>query len=282
MARNAPIRERTLRRLSILNGRARHSLPGTAPKHRSVFFHMPKCGGTSLSEAMQATVPFNQRIGIIDAPSTRRGAAILNFDMDDAFLCHEDLASGQLVFDLRETLFLQHMAWGTMLIQGHLPWSEKAAAHFGRDYRFVTLLRDPVARTVSNFRMTQRSGVTRGSFETYLESDIARRHARAYLRYLSGRNDISEDEVPDALALAKERLSRFSLIGFLEDIDDFLSRYRDLFGVRLRMGWLNRDPDRKPLCPDAQMQRLTELCAPDIEIHEFAKTLARNGDRNRR
>lgn len=273
MARKAPFKERLTRRLSIVAGRARRSLPGAAPKHRSVFFHMPKCGGTSLSEAMYATVPFNERIGVIDAVSTRRAAAMLNFDKNDAFLCHEDLDTGQLTFDLREGLFLQHMAWDTMLIHGHVLWSEKADTHFRDTYKYVTLLRDPVARTVSNYRMTQRSGVTDGDLDSYLQSDVARRHARVYLRYLAGRNDIPEEDVPAALELAKERLSRFALVGFLEETDVFMQKYRDLFGVRLRMAKLNSAPDRKPAYSEAQMQRFTELCAPDIAIHEFAKTL---------
>ncbi|GAA6210047.1 hypothetical protein NBRC116601_33400 [Cognatishimia sp. WU-CL00825] len=274
MARKAPFKERLTRRLSIVGGRARRSLPGGAPKHRSVYFHMPKCGGTSLSEAMYATVPFNERIGVIDAVSTRRAAAMMEFDKDDAFLCHEDLDTGQLTFDLREGLFLQHMAWDTALIHGHVFWSEKAHAHFGDTYKYVTLMRDPVARMVSNYRMTQRSGVTQGDLDSYLESDVARRHARVYLRYLTGRNDIPEAELPAAIELAKTRLSTFALVGFLEQIEDFMQSYRDLFGVKLRMAQLNSAPDRKPDYTEAQMQRLTELCAPDIALYDFAKTLA--------
>lgn len=274
MARKAPLKERTKRRLAILNGRSRRTMPGSAPKHRSVFFHMPKCGGTSLSEAMYATVPFSQRIGVIDAVSTRRAAAMMHFGKDDAFLCHEDLEHGQKTFDLREGLFLQHMAWDTMLIHGHVFWSEQADIHFGDTYKYVTLLRDPVARTVSNFRMTQRSGVTEGDMDSYLESDVARRHARVYLRYLSGQNDIAEDDVPEALELAKSRLAKFALVGFLEDTDSFFKSYREIFDVPLRMAKLNSAPDRKPDYPDAQMQRLQELCAPDAALYDYAKTLS--------
>ena len=273
MARKAPFKERLTRRASILLGRSRRTFPGAAPKHRSVFLHMPKCGGTSLSEAMYATVPLNQRIGVIDAASTRRAAAMLNFGKDEALLCHEDLDNGQMVFDLREGMLLSHMAWDTQLIHGHVFWSEQAEAHFADSYKYVTLLRDPLARTISNYRMAQRSGVVTGDMDSYLESPVAKRHARVYLRYLTGRNDIAEADLAEATNLAKARLSRFALVGFLDKSDDFLTRYKALFGVALRLPKLNAAPDTRPAYTEVQMLRLTEFCAPDTVIFNHAKSL---------
>lgn len=273
MARKAPFKERLARRFAIAAGRTSRTVTGTAPRRPSVFFHMPKCGGTSLSEAMYATVPFNQRIGVIDAVATRRAAAIVHFDKDDPQLCHEDLAHGQHTFDLREGLLLQHMAWDTMLIHGHVLWSDRADRHFGDRYGYVTLMRDPVARTVSNMRMTQRAGLTGDDIGAYLDSDTARRHARVYLRYLAGRNDIADGEVAEATQLAKSRLEQFALIGFLDRFDAFAGRYRETFGVRLKMPRLNAAPQRAPDYPDDVIARITRLCAPDLELFDHARTL---------
>ena len=271
MARKAPFRERLNRRFSIVQGRARRTLPGGGPSRRSLFLHMPKCGGTSLSEAMYATVPFSERIGVIDAVATRRAAAILNFNEDDGRKCHEDLDHGQMTFDLREGMLLQHMAWDTMLIHGHVLWSERAERHFGDRYDVVTLLRDPVARMVSNFRMTQRAGIVGDDLDAYLEGPVARRHAQVYLRYLAGRNDIAGDEVADALDLARDRLNRVALVGFLDRMDDFVAAYRARFGVRLSPARLNAAPAKAPGYTEAQMARIRELCAPDIALHEHAR-----------
>jgi hypothetical protein len=273
MARKAPFQERMARRLSIVTGRAKRSLPGSAPKHPSVFLHMPKCGGTSLSEAMYATVPFHERIGVIDAVSSRRAAAMLHFGKNEPFLCHEDLDTGQMVFNVREGMLLQHMAWNTMLIHGHVFWSEQAEQHFGQTYKYVTLLRDPVARTISNYRMSQRAGLTTADVDAYLAGNVAKRHARVYLRYLTGQNDIADDAMDDAITKAKERLTRFAIIGFLDQTDEFLRQYRTLFGVKLRLAQLNAAPDRPPDYTDDQMQRIRALCAPDIALYDFAKTI---------
>ncbi len=277
MARKAPFRERMQRRVAIAGGRAARTRPGGGPRHRSVFLHMPKCGGTSLSEAMYATVPLPERIGVIDAVSTRRAAAMLHFGENDLFRCHEDLEHGQLTFDLREGMLLQHMAWDTMLIHGHVFWSERAEQHFGETYRYVTLLREPVARAVSNFRMTQRAGVVTDDLDTYLDGPVARRHARVYLRYLTGRNDIADDDVPAALDLARSRLEKFAVVGFLDDIAGFMQAYRAMFGVTLRMPRLNAAPDAKPAYTDEQMARMRTLCAPDIALYDHARTLFAKG-----
>lgn len=274
MAREAPFKERMIRRSAILSGRSKRTLTGTGPRHYSVFLHMPKCGGTSLSEAMYATVPFHERIGVIDAIATRRAAAIVHFDKDDRWICHDDLEHGQKTFDLREQALLQHMAWDTMLIHGHVLWSERAEKHFGDKYKIVTMLRDPVARTVSNMRMAQRAGLVGDDPEDYLTSDIARRHARVFLRYLAGRNDIADDELADATAVAKQRLERFAIIGFLDRFEDFRARYKAQFGVCLAMPRLNAAPDRKPDYPDAFMEKIRILCQPDIEICERAREIA--------
>lgn len=274
MARQASFKDRFSRRFAIARGRAVRTRPGAAPKHPSVFLHMPKCGGTSLSEAMYATVPLNQRIGVLDALSTRRAAAMLHHGKDDLITCHEDLENGQATFDFREGLLLQHMAWDTMLIHGHVFWSEKAETFFGARYKYVTLLRDPLARTISNFRMVQRAGVISDDLETYLDGPVARRQARVYLRYLTGRNDIPDADLPEATALAKARIGKFALVGFLDDLDRFLKDYQALFGVRLRIPKLNAAPDSQPDYDPALLARLAELCAPDIEIWKAARESA--------
>lgn len=277
MARKAPFRERLTRRAAIARGRLLRSAPGRAPKHPSLFFHLPKCGGTSLSEAMYATVPLTHRIGVIDALSTRRATSILHFDADDLETCHEDGENGQLTFDTREGQLLQHMAWDTMLIHGHVLWSEKAWRHFGHRYKYVTLMRDPMARMMSNFGMAQRNGVVTEDLDSYLSSPMARRQAQVYLRYLCGRNDISQDDVPDALALATSRLTQFALIGFLDQTDAFISAYRDMFGVKLRLPRLNAAKGDTPVPEASQRAQIETLCAPDMELFEAARSLSRAG-----
>jgi hypothetical protein len=270
LARNLPFFERNLRRARVYGGRLLRSGILPPPRHPCVFMHMPKCGGTSISEAMYGTVPLGKGVAVIDAQSTRRTAAILNFDRDEPLLCHEDLAHGDKVFDLRERLMLQQMAWGSWLIHGHILYSQKADSHFGNRYRYVTLLRDPVQRMISNYRMSVNAGVVPEGLDAYLQTPVARSHAQVYLRYLSGQTVIPDNEVAEKLTLAQSRLSRFAVVGFLDNLPDFQRRYLSVFGVPLRIKTYNQGKGEKPSLTTGQMDQITALCAADIAIYQTA------------
>ncbi|MEO0913271.1 MAG: hypothetical protein AAFY59_09820 [Pseudomonadota bacterium] len=272
----APFSERTIRRLRVYSGRLARTGPGPASRHPSVFIHMPKCGGTSLSEAMYATVPIMRRVAVIDAVSTRRAAAIWHEGVDDAKLYHEDLPKAPALFEFREQLLLQHMAWGSWLIHGHVLYSERARKHFGSAYKYVTLLRDPVARMISNYRMAARAGVVEQDFDAYLESPAALSHARVYLRYLGGRTIIPEGEESSALALSLLRLHSFDCVGFLDDLAQFKAAYRALFGVSLSIRTANKGAGAAPTLTKTQRQKVETLCAPDIALFEAARSAFRS------
>ena len=270
MARNLPFFERNLRRARMYAGRVLRSGILPPPRHPCVFMHMPKCGGTSISEAMYGTIPLGKGVAVIDAVSTRRAAAIMHFDRDDATLCHEDLPDGDKVFDLREKIMLQQMAWGSWLIHGHVLFSQKADTHFGSRYRYVTLLRDPVERMISNYRMAVNAGVVLEGLDTYLTSAIARSHAQVYLRYLSGQTVVSEDDMDKSIMQAQTQLARFSVVGFLDDLPDFQRQYRQVFGVPLHIKSHNRGKGEMPSLNSTQIKQIHGLCAADIEIFQLA------------
>lgn len=260
---------RTLRRARIYAGRTRALAGGL--KQRCLFMHMPKCGGTSLSEALYATVPLGQNVAVIDALSTRRAAAIAAFDRDDVATCHEDLEHGHLTFALREKLLLTHMAAGARLIHGHVLYSEAAMQHFSAEYGLVTLLREPVARAISNFAMMAGNGFTSPDVDAWLDGPVGRSHATVFLRYLSGQNVVSPADQDAALDLAKKRLARFRVVGFLEDLPQFLDSFAHAFGTRPRIHRYNKAAWPGIELRSEQRSRLEKACAADTAIYEFAR-----------
>ena len=170
---------RLRRRAELYSRRSWHTLSGRHLAEPCAFVHLPKCGGTSLAAGLYGTVPLHRRIGVIDAPSTRRAAAIAAFGRDDPRLAHEDLEHGHLTFALREQMVLTHMAWETPLIHGHFFVTETLLAHFGDRYRFVTMMRDPVARALSNYRMAVRAGVIAEDLDAWLDGPVGRSMAQA-------------------------------------------------------------------------------------------------------
>lgn len=235
-----------------------------------LFLHLPKCGGTSLSEALYAAVALHHRIGVIDAVSTRRAAAVLAFDKDDAFLCHEDLPDGARTFALREQILLAHLCWGTRLIHGHVLYTDPVRRHFADKYRLVTIMRDPVERTLSNFRMAAHAGVVPDDVDAWLDGPVAPNHATVYLRYLAGQASVAPDEVPTLMPRALAAVDEFDLIGFLDRTDAFVRDFEARFGTRLAIPRSNQARGRAVELDDGQRQRLEALCAPDMEIYRRA------------
>jgi hypothetical protein len=125
---------------------------------------------------------------------------------------------------------------GRSVIHGHFP-AEKYISKFPNAV-YVTWLRDPVERVVSNYLYWQRSDVTgdrrwegviaqKLSLEQFAESDFARDLQRAFLYPLA--------------------VEDFDFIGITEEYDRSLELFRRLFcpGISFRSTMLNRNPDRQ-------------------------------------
>ncbi len=271
--RELPPFARFRQRSRLYGGRLLRSATMRTPRHACVFMHVPKCGGTSVSEALYATVPVHLKIGILDSPSIRRALAIRNCDRDD-LTYHDEGPHVAAISRFRETLVLMHMAHQATLIHGHFLFSDIAWRHFGDRYRFVSILRDPVARTISNYRMDRRTGVFTGDFDAFLDSAEGRLKALHMLRYFSGMATVAPDEESQALELARRNMGRFALLGFLEDLKGFADGYAALFGVRPWIPHYNAAEERPFDITADQRDRLHALCAPDIALFEQARQTA--------
>ncbi|MDO5528814.1 MAG: hypothetical protein Q4F71_05375 [Paracoccus sp. (in: a-proteobacteria)] len=268
--RELPPFARMKTRAQRYGGRMARSLPGSGLRHDCAFMHLPKCGGTSVSEALYATVPLHLKIGILDSPSIRTGQALFHTGRaDDSY--HDEGPNAETVAAFREQLLLMHMAHGCRLVHGHFLFSETAWREFGARYRYVTIMRDPVERTISNFRMDRRTGTFSGDLDSFLSSEEGRLKAQHALRFLSGRARIAPGAEADALAIALTNLERFSLVGFLDDLPGFAADFAAMFGPRPWIARHNEASDAGVTLSGAQRARLAELCAPDIALYDAAR-----------
>lgn len=271
--RELPPFARFRQRSRLYAGRTLRTVTGQSLRHPCVFMHVPKCGGTSVSEALYATVPLHLKIGILDAPSIRRALAILNCGRDDLSY-HDEGPRAAETSRFREALVLMHMAHQATLIHGHFLFSETAWQHFGDRYRFVSILRDPVARTISNYRMDRRTGVFTGDFDAFLDSAEGRLKALHMLRYFSGMPEVAPEQETQALDIARRNMARFSLLGFLDDLPGFADGFARIFGVRPWIPHYNAAEDADVQITPEQHGRLQALCAPDIALYQLARDMA--------
>ncbi|MEE2692631.1 MAG: hypothetical protein VX640_13935 [Pseudomonadota bacterium] len=278
--RNLPFIERSVRRSRVYGGRLLRSVGRQPLRYNCCFHHIPKSGGTSLSEALHAVVPLNRHIGEVPANTTRRAASIFYSGLDDEIAFYDDGDRGAEVFSLREKMLLAFMANDCALVHGHILFSQKADRHFGERYKYVTMLRDPVSRVISNYRAAQRAGYVCDEFSVYLNTRIGRAHATHNLRYFSGRAFVEEADAAAALIEAKAAIDRFAVIGFVDAMDDFVSRFEEVFGARLSIGRYNVGKSAPPEIAADERRRLEALCAADIELHEYAMAaMARGADK---
>ena len=232
------------------------------------FMHLPECGGTSVARSLVSMVPLHRRVGEISR-YTRNAVSIVIADQNSGTLYHEDGPGCPALFEFREALLLYYMASDAALVFGHVLFSEKAYRHFGDSYRFITVMREPVARLVSNYH---GSAMANCDFKTYLRSDTARRHALVFLRYFSGVADVSPGQERSLLPIAHRNMGRFALIGFLDRLNEFTRGFRDLFGVEPKTYYENVNPLAKiEITPDIRRE-VEKLCAPDLELYEAARS----------
>ncbi|MBV1867171.1 MAG: hypothetical protein KUG69_04585 [Marinosulfonomonas sp.] len=229
-----------------------------------------------MSEALYATVPIHKRLGVVDAVSTRRAASVLNFGVDDAWKCHDDLEFGDQTFDLREQLLITHCCWDSQLVHGHVLISDRIRAHCQQRYKFLTIMREPIARTISNYRMAVKAGIASPDADEWLESPIARSHSTTFLRYLSGKNSVDPKQEAASLEQALSTLDMFSLIGFLDDTPTFAREFEQMFNTSLRLKKYNTAQGPEVQLSASQLAKLRDMCAPDLAIYERARDMKGN------
>lgn len=266
-----PINSETLRRFKIYLPRLRRMVLGQQLQFCCCYMHIPKSGGSSVHEALRAVVPFNQQIGAIDAISTRRAAGVIYAGKNDITTVHEDGPRCSELFLLREHQLMTYMADKMPLVYGHFLFSEKVDKYFGSSYKYVTVLRDPVARVISNYRSAKFAKFITHDFDSYLDSDVACRHAQVNLRYFSGIADISSEDCSKVLERAKHNLEKFSVIGFVDELDTFTLKFREQFGVRPKIFHYNSAKGDRLSLTDQQFQKIEKLCRYDKELYEIAR-----------
>ncbi|MEO1240970.1 MAG: sulfotransferase family 2 domain-containing protein [Pseudomonadota bacterium] len=274
--RDLPFIERNTRRARVYSRRFFRSAANRELNYNCCYYHIPKCGGTSLSEALHAVIPMHQHIGQAPANTTRRAAAIYFANRDDELAFADDGEQGASVYALREQMLLAFMAHDDALVHGHFLFSHKADRHFGDRYKYVTMLRNPIDRVISNYRGAKRDGNTTLPFGEYLDSFLGRSHATHNLRYFSGRPHVAISDEAPAIDAAKAVINKFSIIGFVDEMATFVEQFERLFGARLSIGQYNVGKNERPDIAPADYAKLKAACAADLELHHYAQSVMRS------
>jgi hypothetical protein len=186
------------------------------------------------------------------------------------------------------------------LVGGHFPYLARDV--LGHDFRTLTVLRDPVDRTVSLLRQFRRPApwAERGDIapmsplaleEIYeaphVYEPLVHNHQTKLFSMTWADNPTGYMQVidvdPARLALAKDNLARVDVVGLTEQLDDFLDLVTERFDWRLRRGArLNAAPSADDAVVSASFRRRIEQDnAIDVEFYEYAKALVEEQRRGR-
>jgi hypothetical protein len=240
--------------------------------HRIIFFHAPKCGGTSVDNVLQNSFGLLRaftRKGIVhvDAHQTRRAAE----------------TAGLALPAYREKVLLKATRDpGTLYIGGHVPYTLKLEDSPDHGWEYMTLLREPESRFLSAYhynasKSTQEHFGTDLSLEAFLDTPRAMQNGANYAAFFGG-NPTLYSEQPELLHTAeivrqaKDNLERFAILGILNDLNRFQTAIDRRFGTRMEIPHLNRNTaDRYAKfadLPKSVQAQIENACAPDREIYD--------------
>ncbi|MEA5596129.1 hypothetical protein [Rivularia sp. UHCC 0363] len=258
-------------------------LANTLSQKKVVFLHIPKCGGTSISSAIASAIHTGWE-GYVDPIRTRKLAQLILGDQEQA-------EGSSLLFHIRQAIFFEFIQEEKPFIFGHFPVIYDCLIN-PKDYVFVTVLRYPCERFISQFKYSV--GTKYNSLKqplntdeinliwnNYIESKLAAFHANILSAYLDERGsyDLGSQE---SLARAMRNLEYFEVVGFLEKLDDFSENIYQAIGKKITIEVKNKSEyklssyQQKEIFlnffDEQKLLQINELCRQDLKLYEFAQS----------
>ncbi|WP_077536091.1 sulfotransferase family 2 domain-containing protein [Pseudoalteromonas aliena] len=258
------------------------------------FVHVPKSGGISIDLAMreQLAKPGEARFsreGAIEMSLATFNQEITDLDSITQFSDHH---AQQL-----NGLLAYHLAQNWQYISGHVSTNQHIIENFAQQYHFITVLREPVSRFVSNYiynKLTNSLPIMApnnlNSDNLIEEVDLILGHRRGWQMAnvmsmcITGR---FAKDVTDAEKVQSEfadNLAAYKVVGFLDNLNSFSEKIKQLSNKQINIGNHNTTDsflDEKKQHVKSTLQsyfnepnvktKLEHLCRFDIQNYQRAK-----------
>jgi hypothetical protein len=235
-----------------------------AGSRRIVFFHTPKCGGTSVARWLAAAFGGPAGVDPLAAEAAARNLDIRGAALREALLAY--------LVQRKDARF----------ISGHFSYSRRAFLGREPEFDLITILRNPLDRVLSEYYYNRfRQGPDHFRITCELAEWLGTKEASAsgalFTWMFAG--DIEKaaalgtaHTMRSAATDAIESLERFAIVGTLERRKDFEAAIRQRYGIKSSIEHLrkSRHPGYLRFAdqPVEAQERLRELCAPDMAIYE--------------
>ena len=270
--------------------------PGAATRGL-VFIHLPKCGGNSIKNGIVSTLgPYNERRGA--ARAKKQALARMGRSAPPPMGGPDDFA-------YLEQLLAFRLAKRRKFVTGHYPVNAAFLDTHCARYDFVTVLREPMSRWISNYTYNwsvhsyddrkhhsvlqnnptyQQTDDLEARVDAVIGSDMSLLMGSLMTSFLTGQYPRDPDDALRLSKIAQQNLHRFAAVGLLDRLDGFAAALSDRLGQDLRFGidnsTVSRIPDGMQAAHDAVKQHLgqpalrakiAERCAADTALYDYAR-----------
>jgi hypothetical protein len=260
-------------------------------KRLFVIIRIPKSGSNTLRRIIGAALP-QAKIHSMPNPSKPDGGVSLVEKMR--------VARGRIRRRWRNyNVLTDDQAWTKIagiakdgdIVQGHIGYGDPQLPGFDLDY--VTIVRDPVQRLMSEYFYSRR-GFEKRSFIRKLYNHGRLRAAASlnfsdYIAFLHDRQDLYANRATrfitgtrtcdDPAAFLMENYFHF---GTLEQIDVYVSTLSEKLSSAVPMAHFNRSENREEIPLSAKdKSRLEDLYSEDMKLHRAAMELVKAGHTGR-
>jgi len=273
----------------------------TDAKHTKVMFvHIPKCGGISIDRALR------QALAKPNEAKIRRKPMLLSSLYH--FEGNLDSIAGQSEFSEFHTknvqdILVYHLNLNWNYVSGHTPINQKLLAHYSNNYQFVTLLRNPVERFISNyifnkisndanFMLPAKGTCKLDKASIWQEADEIINSTRGWhlahtmSLFVTGRYPKDEQDAANMQQEVLNNLKQFAVVGFLDDMSNFEKQLSDLVSSPINIKQHNKTSDFKSeeerfvqsclkeyFAQEEVLNTLQSICKTELETFHKAKEL---------
>jgi|GEM_PF-1083447 len=213
------------------------------------FIHIAKCGGSSVDFALRSALASSGQRRI-DKPATIV-SSMATFEGEINTLegnCKFSEHHAQHLHKILGYYLEQHWQY----ISGHVTINKELLERFKQEYAFITILRDPVQRFISNYTFNKLTNKKAIMLPNSLNTDNVIAEAKEILNsqrgwqmansptmYLTGRYPKDEEDAKVMQQEVANNLAQFKVVGFLDKLDKFAKDCQKLTGRDIDIGQRN-------------------------------------------